>query len=99
MNLRCSSEFKKSLEDNAAELGISVTSLIQQCVNNTEINYYRGLDELVPVMRKHGNNLNQIARHLNSGGHLTPEFMQMIEDYRWTVERLYEMVSEHKKGG
>lgn len=96
LNLRCSVEFKTYLEQNAAELGISVTELIERSVKSTTIVRHDGLQELVPIMRRHGNNLNQIAHHLNAGGRINPEMAIILDEYRNTVELLYKLAREQR---
>ena len=96
LNLRCTDEFKSYVEQNAADLEMSTTEFIERCVTGTNIVYYDGLKELVPVMRKHGNNLNQIAHNLNCGYSFSKEMEEMLVEYRNLIGLLYELVFEQK---
>lgn len=96
LNLRCTDEFKSYVEENAEDLGMSTTEFIERCVMSTNIVYYDGLKELVPVMRKHGNNLNQIAYHLNCGYGFSAKMEETLVEYRNLIDLLYELVFEQK---
>lgn len=96
LNLRCSVAFKTYLEQNAAELGISVTEFIERSVMSTTIVRYDGLQELVPIMRRHGSNLNQIAHHLNSGYAVNAEMMAVLAEYRQAIDLLYSLAAEQR---
>ena len=84
------------MQQNAADLEMSTTEFIERCVTGTNIVYYDGLKELVPVMRKHGNNLNQIAHNLNCGYSFSKEMEEMLVEYRNLIGLLYELVFEQK---
>ncbi len=96
LNLRCSAETKAFIEANAAELGISVTEFIERSIKSTSIVRYDGLQELVPVMRRHGSNLNQIARYLNAGGRINQEIAEILTEYRETLDLLYSLAAEQR---
>lgn len=96
LNLRCSAEFKTYLEQNAAELGISVTELIERSVKSATIVRYDGLKELVPIMRRHGNNLNQIAHELHYSGRSTLNIDEILAEYRAAIDLLYSLAAEQR---
>lgn len=55
--------FKKRLD----KTGLSQNDFAIKCLNSTQINIVEGITELMRELRAVGNNLNQIARAINSG--------------------------------
>jgi hypothetical protein len=47
-------------------------------------------------MRRHGSNLNQIARHLNAGGRINQEMAEILAEYRESLDLLYSLAAEQR---
>ena len=48
---------------------------------------------VITELKRIGNNLNQIARRLNSGGHLPPDFTEVMEGQR----KIYDLILENMR--
>ena len=71
MSLRISAEDKEQIEEKARKTGLTTSEYIRRCALGRKLPCYGDtslLKEYSMQLGKIGSNLNQIAKHLNSGG-------------------------------
>ena len=73
LSFRVSEEEYKLLQEKVAESGKNQQEYILACVQGKQIVNTDGIKELLPELKRIGNNLNQIARRCNEGGALPSE--------------------------
>ena len=73
LSFRVSEEEYKLLQEKVAESGKNQQEYILACVLGKQIVNMDGIKELLPELKRIGNNLNQIARRCNEGGALPSE--------------------------
>lgn len=71
--IRVSEEEHKLLQEKIAESGKNQQAYVLSCVLGKEVVNTDGIKELIPELKRIGNNLNQIARRCNEGGMLPIE--------------------------
>lgn len=77
MSMRISAEDKEQIEAKARKSGLSTSEYIRRCALGRKLPCYGDtglLKEYSVQLGKIGSNLNQIAKHLNSGG----DFLQHL---------------------
>lgn len=73
LSFRVSEEEYRQLQEKVAESGKNQQEYILGCVLGKPIVNTDGIKELLPELKRIGNNLNQIARRCNEGGALPSE--------------------------
>lgn len=68
INIRINEEEAEQLRKKVEKSGMSQQEYILKCALNKEVINTDGIKELVPELKRVGNNLNQIAHHMNGGG-------------------------------
>ena len=76
----------------AKEAGLSVNEFIITCSQRLQIDC-TDYTPVITELKRIGNNLNQIARRLNSGGHLPLDFIEVIEGQR----KIYDLILENMR--
>ena len=76
----------------AKEAGLSVNEFIITCSQRLQIDC-TDYTPVIAELKRIGNNLNQIARRLNSGGHLPPDFTEVAESQR----KFYDLILENMR--
>lgn len=67
---RLSEEEAEKLQKKVEQSGMSQQDYILKAVLDKPITNTDGIKELVPELKRQGNNLNQIAKKLNEGGYI-----------------------------
>ena len=80
-----------ALESLANTAGLSQQEYIRKSIFEQEIVAVDGIKELVPELKRVGNNLNQIAKALNSGGYYHSGIMENQKELAeiWQLLRQY----------
>ena len=73
LSFRVSEEEWELLQQKIVESGMNQQRYILSCVLGKEIVNTDGIKELLPELKRIGNNLNQIAKRCNEGGMLPSE--------------------------
>ena len=85
-------EEKKEIAAKANQAQMSLTDYLIECSRKTTIKV-TDLSAILVELKRIGNNLNQIARRLNSGGHLPPDFIEVMEGQR----KIYDLILENMR--
>ena len=83
---------KRQSIEKAKEAGLSVNEFIITCSQRLQIDC-TDYSPVITELKRIGNNLNQIARRLNSGGHLPPYFTEVVEGQR----KIYDLILENMR--
>lgn len=105
LNIRVSEQALNKIKDNAQRLGMSQTEYFEMIALNGIIelveimnpDIHKRYEEIAKVLDKIGNNLNQIAKKLNSGGDIGTTSLNNIKIANEKFELIYKMVSAEKK--
>ena len=73
LSFRVSEEEYQQLQEKISESGKNQQEYILSCVLGKQIVNTDGIKELLPELKRIGNNLNQIAKRCNEGGMLPSE--------------------------
>ena len=73
LSFRVSEEEYQQLQQKISESGKNQQEYILSCVLEKQIVNTDGIKELIPELKRIGNNLNQIAKRCNEGGILPSE--------------------------
>ena len=73
LSFRVSEEEYRQLQEKILESGKNQQEYILSCVLEKQIVNTDGIKELIPELKRIGNNLNQIAKRCNEGGMLPSE--------------------------
>lgn len=73
INIRISEAEAEQLRKKVEQSGMSQQEYILSCVLEKQIVNTDGIKELIPELKRIGNNLNQIAKRCNEGGMLPSE--------------------------
>lgn len=73
LSFRVSEEEYQQLQEKISESGKNQQEYILSCVLEKQIVNTDGIKELIPELKRIGNNLNQIAKRCNEGGVLPSE--------------------------
>ncbi len=93
--LRLSQAEKDMLDKNSAKCGISKSAYLRRLIMGTPVRAKPRSEELRVEVHRIGNNINQIARGVNSG-QVTPEIAQRA---LFLLGKVYEMMYRIAKGG
>lgn len=93
LSFRVSEEEYKQLQKKISESGKNQQEYILSCVLEKPIVNTDGIKELLPEMKRQGNNLNQIAKKLNESGYVDykqelPKTMKEVREV-WQLLRQY----------
>ena len=90
MSLRISAEDKKQIEEKARKTGLTTSECIRRCALGRKLPCYGDtslLKEYSMQLGKIGSNLNQIAKHLNSG----VSYYSVYSDVKEAVKELLDL--------
>ncbi|MBQ3514118.1 MAG: plasmid mobilization relaxosome protein MobC [Lachnospiraceae bacterium] len=90
MSLRISIEEKEQIEEKARKTGLTTSEYIRRCALGRKLPCYGDtslLKEYSMQLGKTGSNLNQIAKHLNSGG----SYLSVYSDVKEAVNELLDL--------
>ena len=73
LSFRVNEEEYQKLQERVQESGKNQQEYILSCVLDKKIVNTAGIKELIPELKRIGNNLNQIAKRCNEGGVLPSE--------------------------
>lgn len=74
LSFRVNPEEYEQLKKKISESGMNQQQYILSCVLEKNITNTDGIKELLPELKRIGNNLNQIAKRCNEGGMLPSEW-------------------------
>ena len=89
-NVRVTANERAELERRAEEAGISLTEFCRRAILNRRIAPRRSsiADSMLVELNRVGVNLNQIARHMNAGRDLPPDFAITLDELRATLAKV-----------
>lgn len=90
MSLRISAEDKEQIEEKARKNGLTTSEYIRRCALGRKLPCYGDtslLKEYSMQLGKIGSNINQIAKHLNSGG----SYFSVYSDVKEAVKELLDL--------
>lgn len=88
VSVRLSDSEKEKLELNASLAGLKVSAYIRHVISNTKSPIHRFDKTMVIKVAKIGNNLNQIAKHVNIGKAIDSVVLRQIIDVNKKLDDL-----------
>lgn len=89
-------EYEKLMQ-LVARSGKTQQEFLTTAILNTTVTNLDGLKEVVPEMKRLGNNLNQIAKKLNEGAGATitkSQWAELVEGYGEVWQQLKQLIAE-----
>lgn len=89
LSIRLTPKEKREILSKARQANLPINDYLIACSDRLQIDCtdYR---PVIMELKRIGNNLNQIARRLNSGGNLPLDFAEVLEGQR----KIYDMILE-----
>lgn len=91
IKIRLTEEEAQQLKEKIAESGLTQQEYIKRCALGRKIQNTEGAKQLVPELKRIGNNLNQIARHMNEGNYPS---LQSVEDNQKELKNLWQQLRQ-----
>ena len=91
LSFRVSEEEYQQLQEKISESGMSQQEYILSCVLNKPITNTDGIKELIPELKRVGNNLNQIAHALNGGRYYQ---YNLITDNQKELDKVWQSLKQ-----
>ena len=88
VSVRLSSSEKEKLELNASLAGLKISAYIRHIMSNTRPPIHKFNKTMVIKVAKIGNNLNQIAKHVNIGKAIDSVVLRQIIDVNKKLDDL-----------
>ena len=88
VSVRLSNSEKEKLELNASLAGLKISAYIRHVISNTKPPIHRFDKTMVIQVAKIGNNLNQIAKHVNIGKAIDSVVLRQIIDVNKKLDDL-----------
>ena len=92
INIRISEAEAEQLRKKVEQSGMSQQEYILSCVLNKPITNTDGIKELVPELKRVGNNLNQIAHALNGGRYYQ---YNLITDNQKELDKVWQLLKQY----
>ena len=93
VSVRLSDSEKEKLELNASLAGLKISAYIRHVISNTKPPIHRFDKTMVIQVAKIGNNLNQIAKHVNIGKAIDSVVLRQIIDVN---KKLDDLISQNQ---
>jgi hypothetical protein len=85
------------LKEKVKQSGLSQQEYIKRCALGRKIQNTDGIKSIVPELKRIGNNLNQIAKHMNEGKYPSmPEVKRNQEELIKTWQQLRQYLQKHR---
>jgi len=97
VKVRLTEEELLQLKGKVEESGLSQQEYIKKCVLNRKIQNTDGIKEVLPELKRIGNNLNQIAKKMNEGFY--PRIPEVANNQKELVEiwqQLRQYLQKHR---
>ena len=91
LSFRVNEEEYQKLQERVQESGKSQQEYILSCVLNKPITNTDGIKELIPELKRVGNNLNQIAHALNGGRYYQ---YNLITDNQKELDKVWQSLKQ-----
>ena len=91
LSFRVSEEEYQQLQEKISESGKNQQEYILSCVLNKPITNTDGIKELIPELKRVGNNLNQIAHALNGGRYYQ---YNLITDNQKELDKVWQSLKQ-----
>lgn len=92
VKIRLTEEELTQLKEKVKESGLSQQEYIKKCALNRKIQNTDGIKQLLPELKRIGNNLNQVARHMNEGNY---PMMQEVKDNQKELMELWQQLRQY----
>ena len=105
ITIRASEEHIAKLNKLSAELEVSKTDLLKKIIDDgfgqtieyTNPDFLAALDKIEKMLSSIGNNINQMARKVNSGNSFTKEDKAILEQVSKRFETLSDLIANRTK--
>ena len=91
INIRISEAEAEQLRKKVEQSGMSQQEYILSCILNKPITNTDGIKELIPELKRVGNNLNQIAHALNGGRYYQ---YNLITDNQKELDKVWQLLKQ-----
>ena len=95
LHIRISDKLKQKLINESQKSKLSLSEYVDKTLRGKTITVYEGLNETVYELRKIGNNLNQIAKNLNSNNSKFRDSQNLIE-IKNEVSKIWQLLNSLK---
>lgn len=95
LHIRISDKLKQKLINESQKSKLSLSEYVDKTLRGKTITVYEGLNETVYELRKIGNNLNQIAKNLNSNNSKFRDSQNLIE-IKNEVNKIWQLLNSLK---
>lgn len=95
MSMRISAEDKELIEEKARKIGLTTSEYMRRCALGRKLPCYGDISllrEYSMQLGKIGSNLNQIAKHLNSGGDFYSVYYEVKEAIREVIDLKFKIL-------
>ena len=97
VKIRLTEEELAKLKEKVKESGLSQQEYIKKCALNRKIQNMDGIKEIIPELKRVGNNLNQIAKKMNEGFYPTiPEVVNNQKELMELWQQLRQYLQKHR---
>ena len=93
LSFRVSEEEYRQLQEKISESGKNQQEYILSCVLEKQIVNTDGIKELLPELKRIGNNLNQIAKKLNENGYV--DYKQELPNTMKEVREVWQLLKQY----
>jgi predicted DNA-binding protein len=93
LSFRVNPEEYEQLKKKISESGMNQQQYILSCVLEKNITNTDGIKELLPELKRIGNNLNQIAKRCNEGGMLPSELE--VRKYGEELNNIWRLLKQY----
>ena len=93
LSFRVSEEEYQQLQEKISESGKNQQEYILSCVLEKQIVNTDGIKELIPELKRIGNNLNQIAKKLNENGYV--DYKQELPNTMKEVREVWQLLKQY----
>ena len=97
ITIRCTDDERRRIKEKAESHGLNVSDLVLRSALGKRIVVAKGLDETNRQIKAIGNNINQIARAVNSGQVRTVGLESVHNDLQMLCSMLGQLISEVKR--
>lgn len=91
VNVRLTEEEAEQLRKKVEQSGLTQRKYILKCILEKEVRNTDGIKELLPELKRQGNNLNQIAKALNGTAYCSYE---LISQNQKELEKIWQLLKQ-----
>lgn len=98
LNVRLTEEEAERLRKKVEQSGLTQREYILKCILGKEVRNTDGIKEVLPELKRQGNNLNQIAKKLNEQGYVDyrQELPNTMKEVREVWQSLKQFLQEQE---